>query len=60
MPKSAKADLGGASPESIIPRLSVSSPPGVWIPDSRFGEDRYPTLADKADAQEAAKYRAWY
>ena len=28
--------------------------------DPETGEDRYPTLADKADAQEAAKYRAGY
>jgi hypothetical protein len=27
--------------------------------DQESGEDRYPALADQADAQEAAKYRAW-
>ena len=27
--------------------------------DQESGEDRYPALADRADAQEAAKYRAW-
>jgi len=35
MPKSATADLGGRSPESITPAFPFVAT-GAWIPDSRF------------------------